>query len=101
VTLEVAPSSNVQTGAYSSLAEHPVDRLHRLGFAVTLNTDNRLMSGVSVTGEVAAVAETFGWTWDDVQTVTERAVARAFIPDHERRRLLEDVVRPAYADLRA
>ena len=48
VTLEIAPSSNVQTGAYPSLAAHPVDRLHRLGFAVTVNTDNRLMSGVSV-----------------------------------------------------
>ena len=101
VTLEVAPSSNVQTGAYPSLAEHPVDRLHRLGFAVTLNTDNRLMSGVSVTSEFAAVAGTFGWTWDDVETVTERAVARAFVPENERRRLLDTVVRPAYRDLRA
>ena len=56
VPLEIAPSSNVQTGAYPSLAEHPVDRLHRLGFAVTLNTDNRLMSGVSATSELADVA---------------------------------------------
>src|SRR3954469_4281108 len=56
VPLEVAPSSNVQAGAYPSLATHPVDRLHRLGFAVTVNTDNRLMSGVSVTGEFADVA---------------------------------------------
>ena len=100
ITLEVAPSSNVQTGAYPSLAEHPVDRLHRLGFAVTLNTDNRLMSGVSVTSEIAAVAGTFGWTWDDVATVTERAVARAFVPDAERARLLDDVIRPGYAALR-
>ncbi|MGY1849172.1 adenosine deaminase [Blastococcus sp. SYSU DS1021] len=100
VTLEVAPSSNVQTGAYPSLAEHPVDRLHRLGFAVTLNTDNRLMSGVSVTSEVTAVATTFGWTWDDVQTVTERALAGAFLPAEERQRLLDDVVRPGYAALR-
>jgi adenosine deaminase len=97
VTLEVAPSSNVQTGAYPSLAEHPVDRLHRLGFAVTLNTDNRLMSGVSATSEIAAVASTFGWTWADVQAVTERAVARAFVSDVERARLLKDVVRPGYA----
>ena len=52
VTLEIAPSSNVQTGAYPSLAAHPVDRLHRLGFAVTLNTDNRLMSGVSASSEI-------------------------------------------------
>jgi adenosine deaminase len=100
VTLEVAPSSNVQTGAYPSLAAHPVDRLHRLGFAVTLNTDNRLMSGVSVTSEVTDVATTFGWTWDDVQTVTERALAGAFLHGAERARLLDDVVRPGYAALR-
>jgi adenosine deaminase len=101
VPLEVAPSSNVQTGAYPSLAEHPVDRLHRLGFAVTLNTDNRLMSGVSATSEVADVARTFGWTWDDVQTVTERALAAGFVDEAERHRLIEQVVRPGYAALRA
>jgi adenosine deaminase len=101
VPLEVAPSSNVQTGAYPSLAEHPVDRLHRLGFAVTLNTDNRLMSGVSASSEVAAVATTFGWSWDDVQIVTERALAGAFIADAERTRLLDEVVRPGYAVLRS
>ena len=101
MTLEVAPSSNVQTGAYPSLAAHPVDRLHRLGFAVTLNTDNRLMSGVSVTSEVTDVATTFGWSWDDVRTVTERALAGAFLPDAERQRLLDQVVRPGYAALEA
>jgi adenosine deaminase len=100
VPLEVAPSSNVQTGAYPSLAEHPVDRLHRAGFAVTLNTDNRLMSGVSLSSEFAAVAGTHRWGWDDVQTVTERALAGAFIDDAERTRLLTDVVRPGFAALR-
>jgi adenosine deaminase len=100
VPLEIAPTSNVQTGAYPSLAEHPVDRLHRLGFAVTLNTDNRLMSGVSVTSEFADVAGTFGWTWDHVQTVTERALAAAFAPENERARLRDDVVRPGFAALR-
>ena len=101
VPLEVAPSSNVQTGAYASLAAHPVDRLHRAGFAVTLNTDNRLISGVSLTSELAAVAATHGWGWDDVQTVTERALAAAFVDDAERSRLLSDVVRPGYAGLRS
>jgi adenosine deaminase len=100
VPLEVAPSSNVQTGAYPSLAEHPVDRLHRLGFAVTLNTDNRLMSHVSATSEIAEVAGTFGWTWDDVQTVTERALAAGFADDAVRTRLLDEVVRPGYEGLR-
>ncbi|MGY1635064.1 adenosine deaminase [Geodermatophilus sp. SYSU D00742] len=100
VTLEVAPSSNVQTGAYPSLAEHPVDRLHRLGFAVTLNTDNRLMSGVSASSELTDVVTTFGWGWDDVQVVAERALGAAFADEAERKRLLTDVVRPGYALLR-
>ncbi|MGY1811899.1 adenosine deaminase [Blastococcus sp. SYSU D00820] len=99
VPLEIAPSSNVQTGAYPSLAAHPVDRLHRLGFAVTVNTDNRLMSGVSVSSELAGVVATFGWGWDDVRTVTERALAAAFLPGEERARLLADVVAPGYAAL--
>src|SRR3954468_1011467 len=101
VVLEVAPSSNVQTGAYPSLAQHPVDRLHRAGFAVTVNTDNRLMSDVSASSELAAVTGTFGWGWDDVQTVTERALAAAFVDETERARLLADVIRPGYAALRA
>jgi adenosine deaminase len=101
VTLEIAPSSNVQTGAYPSLAEHPVNQLHRLGFAVTVNTDNRLMSGVSASSEITAVATTFGWSWGDVQTVTERALGAAFIEEAERTRLLDEVVRPGYAALRA
>jgi adenosine deaminase len=90
----------VQTGASPSLAEHPVDRRHRLGFAVTLNTDNRLMSGVSVTSEITDVVRTFGWTWDDVQTVTERALAAGFADDAVRARLLTDVVRPGFEALR-
>ncbi|MGY1842592.1 adenosine deaminase [Modestobacter sp. SYSU DS0875] len=101
VPLEVAPSSNVQTGAYPSLADHPVDRLHRAGFAVTLNTDNRLMSGVSASSELAAVAAAFGWSWDDVQTVTERALRAGFGDDAVRARITTEVVRPAYDALRA
>ena len=100
VVLEVAPSSNVQTGAYPSLAAHPVDRLHRLGFAVTVNTDNRLMSGVSVTSELAEVATTFGWSWDDVRTVTERALDAAFVAEPGRKRLLGELVRQGFADVR-
>jgi adenosine deaminase len=100
VPLEIAPTSNVQTGAFPSLAAHPIDRLHRLGFAVTVNTDNRLMSGVSAASELHGIARTFDWNWDDVQTVTERALAAAFLPKTERDRLLADVVRPGYARLR-
>jgi adenosine deaminase len=43
---------------------------------------------------------THGWSWDDVQTVTERALTAAFLDDGERSRLLREVVRPGYAALR-
>jgi len=99
VPLEVAPSSNVQTGAYPSLAAHPVDRLHRAGFTVTLNTDNRLMSGVSATSELTDVVTTFGWSWQDVQTVTERALRAGFADDAVRARVFTDVVAPGFAAL--
>jgi adenosine deaminase len=89
----------VQTGAYPSLKEHPVDRLHRRGFAVTINTDNRLMGGSTASSELAAVADTFGWTWDDVRTVTERALAASFAPDDVKARLRDDAVRPGFAFL--
>ena len=70
---------------------------------MTVNTDNRLMSGVSASSELHDVATTFGWSWDDVQTVTERALAAAFLPDAERNRLLDRrrparVTRPCAAD---
>jgi len=99
VPLEVAPSSNVQTGAYPSLAAHPVDRLHRAGFTVTVNTDNRLMSGVSVSSELADVVATFGWGWDDVQAVAERALAAGFTDPAIRERVLMNVLRPGYTAL--
>ena len=52
VPLEMCPSSNVQTGAAASIAEHPIGLLTRLRFRVTVNTDNRLMSGTSMSREL-------------------------------------------------
>ena len=59
VPLEMCPTSNVHTAAAPSIAEHPIDLLRRLRFRVTLNTDNRLMSGVSMSSEFAALDDAF------------------------------------------
>jgi adenosine deaminase len=96
----VCPSSNVHTGAVPALAAHPIDRLRRLGFAVTVNTDNRLMSDVTLSGEMHRLVEAFGWGLDVVCEVTERAAASAFLPIEERERLLVEVIRPGFAALR-
>src|SRR5213075_2539633 len=53
IPLELCPSSNVQTGAAASIAEHPIGLLRDLRFRATVNTDNRLMSGTTVSRELA------------------------------------------------
>jgi adenosine deaminase len=101
VPLELCPSSNVQTGAAPSIAEHPIGLLRDLRFRVTVNTDNRLMSGTSMTREMALLVEAFGWGWADLQWFTINAMKSAFIPFDERLVLINQVIKPAYAQLLA
>jgi len=96
--LEMCPTSNVHTGAAASLAEHPIGLLRRLGFRVTVNTDNRLMSGVSMTSEMAALVEAFGYGWADLRWFTINAMKSAFLPFDQRLALIEGVVKPWYAE---
>ncbi|UJP41639.1 adenosine deaminase [Cellulomonas palmilytica] len=100
LALEVCPSSNVQTGAAASVAEHPVTRLRRLGFAVTVNTDNRLQSGTTLGRELTLLVEQAGWTLHDLEDVAVTAAAQAFLHHDERAALIDQVIRPAYAAAR-
>lgn len=99
VTLELCPTSNVQTGVVDDLADHPLPRLHDLGFAITLNTDNRLMSGVSVSGEIARAAEVFGLDLAAIETLTLTA-ADAVFRDHDTRRRLSARISEGFAAAR-
>jgi adenosine deaminase len=97
IPLEMCPSSNVQTGAAPSIAEHPIGLLRRLYFRVTVNTDNRLMSGTSVSEEFAKLVDGFGYGWDDLQWFTVNAMKSAFIPFDERLALINGVIKPGFA----
>jgi adenosine deaminase len=99
IPLELCPSSNVQTGAAASIGEHPIGLLHDLRFRVTVNTDNRLMSGTSMSREMALLAEAFGWGWGEMQWLTINAMKSAFIPYDERLAIINEVIKPAYAKL--
>ena len=80
IPLEMCPSSNVQTGAAESIAEHPIGELRSRHFRVTVNTDNRLMSATSMTREMTLLAEAFGYGWGDLQWFTINAMKSAFLP---------------------
>nr|WP_221375539.1 adenosine deaminase [Actinoplanes polyasparticus] len=99
IPLELCPSSNVQTGAAPSIAEHPIGLLRDLRFRVTVNTDNRLMSGTSMSREMTLLSEAFGWGWPEFQWLTINAMKSAFIPYDERLAIINDVIKPGYAKL--
>ncbi len=99
VPLEMCPSSNLQTGAADSITEHPIGLLTRLRFRVTVNTDNRLMSGTTMSREMELLAEAFGYDLDDMRWFTVNAMKSAFLPFNERLDLIERVIKPGYAAL--
>jgi adenosine deaminase len=101
VPLEMCPTSNVHTGAAASIAEHPIDLLRRLRFRVTVNTDNRLMSNVTLSGEFKALEDAFGIGLGEMEWLTINAMKSAFAPFDERLRIINEVVKPGYAHLRA
>jgi adenosine deaminase len=101
VPLEMCPTSNLQTAAASSYAEHPIGLLRRLHFRVTVNTDNRLMSGTSLSREFEHLVEAFGYTLDDLRWFTINAMKSAFLPFDERLEIIDDQIKPAYAVLAA
>ncbi|HKJ12649.1 MAG TPA: adenosine deaminase [Ornithinimicrobium sp.] len=97
IALEMCPSSNLQTGAADSVAMHPITLLARLRFRVTLNTDNRLMSGTTMTREMQLLVAEAGWEISDLRRVTIDAMKSAFLPYDQRRALIDRVILPGYA----
>ena len=99
IPLELCPHSNVQTGAASSIAEHPIGLLTKLRFRVTVNTDNRLMSGTSMSREMQALVDAFGYGLPDLQWFTVNAMKSAFAHFEQRLRMINEVIKPGYAEL--
>jgi len=101
IPLELCPTSNLQTGAAKSYAEHPIGALARLRFRVTLNTDNRLMSQTSMSFEMEEAVKAFNWDFAELQRVTINAMKSAFIPYPDRLKIIENIIKPGYAKISA
>ncbi len=101
IPLEMCPTSNVQTGAAPSIARHPLRLLRQLQFRVTVNTDNRLMSQVSLSEEFHKLVQEFGYGWTDIEWLTVNAMKSAFAGFDERLRLINTVIKPGFATVRA
>ncbi|MBX9472671.1 adenosine deaminase [Microcella sp.] len=96
IALETSPSSNLQTGAIAAwgteLVDHPLDLLYQLGFRVTVNTDNRLMSATTLSRELQLVSEAFAYDLDDLLALQLNAAQAAFLPVDDREALMETII---------
>lgn len=95
IALELSPSSNLQTGAIAQwgddLIDHPFDLLYQLGFRVTVNTDNRLMSNTSLSRELFLLSETFDYDLTDLEAFQLNAAAATFLPIEDREDLADEI----------
>jgi adenosine deaminase len=100
IPLELCPSSNVDTGAVPSLEEHPIRHFMEQRFRVTVNTDNRLMSDVTLSEEFRRLSRAFALTLDDVEKLTLNAMKSAFVGYDERLAFIYGKIKPGFAKLR-
>jgi adenosine deaminase len=88
IHLEICPSSNVQTCAVRSYAEHPVDRLYRSGVSLGISTDTRTITNVTLEQEYTRLREHFGWGKQELLACNRAALQAAFVEEPVRERLL-------------
>lgn len=96
IPLELSPTSNLQTGAVAAwgdaITEHPFDLLYQLGFRVTVNVDNRLMGGASLSSELSLLADAFGYELEDLEQFQINAARASFLPREDREELVADIL---------
>jgi adenosine deaminase len=91
VPLEVCPSSNVRLGVFSSMTEHPFKRLDDAGVYVTLNTDDPPYFDTTMNDEYVAVANTFGYSLDDLQRFARKSADASLLTGSAKEQLLQRI----------
>jgi adenosine deaminase len=97
----MAPTSNLQTGGAASYETHQIGVMKKLGFNVTINTDNRLMSATSMIREVTEISRGYSWTIDDLHDVARNGIMSAFIPEDEKQDIYKNQIKAGFTDLGA
>ena len=91
IALEICLTSNVQTHAVESYHAHPLRQYFDRGMNVVLNTDNRLMSGTTLTDEYLHAATALDFTFDELAEIALNGFASAFLHWEERQTLIARV----------
>ncbi len=92
IPLETCPTSNVQTGAVDDIKSHPLRFYYDYGMRVTINTDNRLMSGVTMTDEYMKLHDVLGFTLPEIKDLIVYGFKSAFLPHRPKVELIQQVL---------
>jgi adenosine deaminase len=87
IHLEMCPTSNVQTDAVDTYADHPIERLFEAGVPLNVNTDTRTIADITLDEEYRRMHETFGWDAQRFLETNLAAVEAAFLPEDVKERL--------------
>ena len=93
ITLEVCPKSNLDTKMYNKLESHPIKKLLDKGVKVTINTDNRTVSNITLEETYKELKETFHFSKEDFINMNKRAIECAFISEKEKQELLNLLIK--------
>ncbi|MEO7309606.1 MAG: adenosine deaminase [Chitinophagaceae bacterium] len=89
IHLEVCPSSNLQTNMYHSYEKHPVDALYKAGISLSLSTDTRTITNITLNQEYVKMKQSFGWETADFFKCNMYALEAAFLPKKEKEKLMK------------
>jgi len=100
IPLEMCLSSNVHTGASQDFESHPFPILFRLGYRVSLNTDDRLMSDTELSQELELATRLYDLSIDDLLKLSMNAMKSSFLPYEDRVRLMHGVIQPRFQSIK-
>ena len=92
ILLEICSTSNVQSNAIDTYANHPIKKLYQHHIALSINTDNRTVSNISLTEEYQKLYKTFSFSLNDYQEMNQNAILHSFLSDEEKEDLLKKLV---------
>ncbi|MCI0771145.1 MAG: adenosine deaminase, partial [Chloroflexi bacterium] len=90
IPLEMCPYSNVCTQVVDSIEQHPIKNYFDRGIMVTVNTDDPLMFGNTLSGEYRLLHERLGFSQDEVRQVILNGVEATWLPEDNKRELVAE-----------
>lgn len=90
ILLEICPTSNIQTNVVKTLSEHPVRALYDTGISISISTDNRTVSNISLTEEYEQLEQILAFNYDDFVKMNIAAIKHAFLNNKDKALLLRE-----------